>query len=40
MMDEANMSRQDVIDLLLDEINRGNGESKDLLRSILDNTLD
>ena len=40
MMDEANMSRQDVIDLLLDEINRGNRESEMLLRSILDNTPD
>jgi hypothetical protein len=36
MMEDSNLSRQEIIDLMLDELNRGNSCSKDMLRSILE----
>ncbi len=40
MMEDSNLSRQEIIDLMLDEFNRGNSCSKDMLRSILDHSVD
>lgn len=39
MMEESNMSKQQLIDLMLDELNRGNESSREMLQSILDHTL-
>ena len=39
MMEESNMSKQQLIDLMLDELNRGNESSRAMLESILDNTI-
>ena len=38
MMEESNMSKQQLIDLMLDELNRGNETSRAMLQSILENT--
>jgi hypothetical protein len=38
MMEESNMSKQQIIDLMLDELNRGNESSHAMLKSILDHT--
>lgn len=38
MMEESNMTKQQLVDLMLDELNRGNPESREMLQSILDNT--
>lgn len=40
MMEDSNLSRQEIVDLMLDELNRGNTCSKDMLRSILDHSLE
>lgn len=40
MMEDSNLSRQEIIDLMLDELNRGNSCSKEMLRSILDHSLE
>lgn len=40
MMEESNMNKEQIIDLMLDELNRGNEESKDMLQSIIDHTRD
>ena len=38
MMEESNMTKQQLIDFMLDELARGNVESKAMLESIVDNT--
>ena len=38
MMEESNLSKQQLIDLMLDEFNRGNTISKEMLQSILENS--
>ena len=38
MMEESNMTKQQLVDLMLDELNRGNESSHEMLKSILDNT--
>lgn len=38
MMEESNMTKQQLIDLMLDELNRGNDTSHEMLQSILNNT--
>ena len=35
MMEDGNLTRQELIDFMLDELNRGNSGSEEMLRSIL-----
>ena len=38
MMEESKMSKQQLIDFMLDELSRGNSESREMLESIIHNT--
>ena len=38
MMEESNMSKQQLVDLMLDELVRGNTSSRQMLESILNHT--
>ena len=38
MIEESNMEKQQLIDLLLDELSRGNSYARDMLESILNHT--
>ncbi len=38
MMEESNMSKEQLIDLMLDELSRGNEDSRKILQSILEHT--
>ncbi len=40
MLEDSNLSREAIIDLMLDELNRGNSCSKEMLRSILEHNAD